>query len=85
MFTVLRLRVVSDWRHAWKWSSMRFLALGASAQAAVLTADRMGLSAHVPEWVLQGLSCMALFCIVAAGVGRVTTIDKPENPDVQRP
>lgn len=81
MLAVLRLRVITDWRQAWKWSSMRFIALGASAQAAVLASDRMGLSAHVPDWVLQALSCLALFCILAAGVGRVTTIDKPEAPN----
>lgn len=70
------LRVVDDAHLAWKWSSMRFIALGGAAQSAVLTSDRTGLSTHVPDWMLSGLSGFALVCIVLAGAGRLTTTEK---------
>jgi hypothetical protein len=60
MFTVLRLRVITDWRHAWKWSSMRFLALGGVIQGAIITTPD-AVKEHVPEWVMQGMSCFALW------------------------
>lgn len=81
--TTVKLRLIDDWHHCWKWSSMRFMALGAVAQGAVLSSDRMGLSAHVPDWVLSGLSSFALFCICAAGVGRITT-NEPRDHDNER-
>lgn len=58
---------------------MRFLALGAVIQTAIVTTPD-AVKEHVPEWILGGMSTMALFCIVAAGVGRVTTTDKPDGP-----
>lgn len=79
--TKLRLRLTNDWHQAWRWSSVRFLAIGAVAQGAVVSSDRMGLSAHVPEWVLSGLSTFALFCIFAAGVGRITTTEPRDHDD----
>lgn len=72
-------RLIDDAHHAWKWGSMRFLALGATVQGAIVGADHIGLSQHVPEPVLQGLSCFSLFCMIAAGVSRVTT--PVENPN----
>lgn len=77
MFTLLRLRVITDWRHAWKWSSMRFLALGGVIQGAIITTPD-AVKEHVPEWVMQGMSCFALFCVIAAGVGRITTVEKAD-------
>lgn len=78
----MNLRLVDDARHAWKWSSVRLIALGAVTQGAVVSSDRLGLSQHVPEWVLSGLSTFSLFCIIAAGVGRVTTTEKPNEPSI---
>jgi hypothetical protein len=78
----MRLHLVADARHFWKWHSMRLIALGALAQGTVSAADTTGLSAHLAPWILPALSHFALVCILAAGVGRV--IDQPtETPDVQ--
>lgn len=71
-----RFRLVDDAHRAWKWSSMRFLALGGVIQGAIVTTPD-AVKEHVPEWVLQGMSVFALFCIIAAGVGRITTTEKP--------
>lgn len=73
-------RLADDAHQAWKWGSMRFLALGAVAQSTVIASDRLGLSPHLPEWVLSGLSGFAVFCMFAAGVSRVTTKDEPHDP-----
>lgn len=83
----LRLRIVEDARHAWKWSSMRFLALGVTVQGAVFSADRMGLSVHLPDWVLQAASSFSFFCMIAAGVGRMTQVEKTDarNTDAPNP
>lgn len=53
---------------------MRFLALGAAVQTGVITCPPT-IAQHIPEPVLQGLSCFSLFCMIAAGVSRVTTKD----------
>jgi hypothetical protein len=75
------LRLVDDARHSWKWSSVRFIALGSVLQGAVLGADRTGLSAHIPDWVMQAASTAAFLSMIAAGIGRVTTTEKPhESP-----
>ncbi len=82
MFEGVKLRLVNDWRHAWKWSSIRFLATGGAIQTVVVTCPA-GVAQHVPEWVWQTMSCFALFCMVAAGMGRVTTIE-PKDEDDER-
>lgn len=71
------LRLVDDARNSWKWSSMRLLALGGVTQTAVVSCPA-AIAQHVPEWVWQALSCFSLFCIIAAGVGRITTTEKPD-------
>lgn len=76
MFGKLRLRLVDDYRQAWKWSSIRFLLLGGAVQTTVVTCPA-AVAQHVPEWVWQCLSCFSLFCILAAAAGRVTTTEKP--------
>lgn len=72
------LRLIDDWHRAWKWSSIRFLALGASCQTVVVTCPAQ-VAQHVPEWVWQGLSIFSLICMVAAAAGRVTTVEKPND------
>lgn len=59
---------------------MRFIALGAVLQGSVVTADRTGLSAHLPDWLLQIVSVIAFLSICAAGVARVTTVENPRAP-----
>ena len=76
----IHLRLIDGWHHAWKFSSIRFMALGAAAQTTVLTSDRTGLSAHVPSWMLTGLSMISLACIFLGAAGRITTTEKPNGP-----
>ena len=81
MLDRLHLRLVDDFHNAWKWSSVRFIAIGAVLQGAVIGADRTGLSAHIPDWVLSTASTAAFFSMIAAGLGRITTTEKPhESP-----
>ena len=76
------MRLIDDWRRAWKWSSVRFIALGATVQTSVVTCPAQ-VAQHVPEWVWQGLSVFSLVCMLAAAAGRVTTTE-PKH-DLQPP
>jgi hypothetical protein len=85
---MLGRRLTDDAHEAWKWGSMRFLALGGSMQAAVLAADRTGLSVHLPAWMLSAASGGAFVCLIAAGVSRVTVKDGDSdvrNSDASNP
>lgn len=73
------MRLIDDWHKAWRWSSMRFLALGAVTQTSVVTCPA-AVAQHVPEWIWQGLSVFSLACMIAAAGGRVTTTEKPNEP-----
>ncbi len=79
----LKLRLIDDYHKAWRFSSMRFMALGVSCQGAVVTSDRLGISQHVAPWVLSALSTSALACMVAAGLGRITTTEPRNEPLIQ--
>jgi len=81
--TKMRLKLVDDWRHAWRWSSMRFLGLGGTIQLAIVAAPDK-VTEHVPEWVMQGLSTFALACIVLAGAGRMTKVETKDHCDVSQ-
>lgn len=72
-------RLTNDAHEAWKWGSIRFLALGGSLQGAVVAADRTGLSAHLPAWMLSAASGGAFVCLICAGVSRVTVKDGDSN------
>lgn len=72
----MHLRLVDDARKAWKWSSMRCLALGATTQGVVVGCP-MQVAQHVPEWVWQSLSIFSLACMIAAAAGRITTTEPP--------
>lgn len=84
MFGGLKLRLVDDYRKAWRFSSIRCLAVAGSCQAAVVASDRLGYSQHIPGWVLSTLSTFALLGTIAAGVGRITTTDPKEQSDDDR-
>ena len=77
----MALHLIEDWHKAYKFSSIRFMAIGAAAQTTVLTADRTGLSSHIPAWCLTGLSMLALACIFLGAAGRITTTEKPDELD----
>ena len=80
MFGGFKLRLVDGWHQCWRWSSIRFLTLGGVIQTAVVTCPAQ-VAQHVPEWIWSALSCFALFCMIAAGVGRVTTSEKSNVPN----
>jgi len=70
-----RIRLVDDWKQAHRWSSVRFLALGGAAQAA-LQAPAAVLQ-YAPQWALQALSILSIACIFLAVGGRLTQVEKP--------
>lgn len=78
--TINRLRLINDWRRAWRWSSMRFLATGAAVQVAVVTCPDK-VAQHVPEAVWSVLSVFALTCTLLAGLGRITTTEPSHDPE----
>lgn len=81
----MRLRLVEDWRRCHKWWSVRLIAIGSVVQTAVLTASSTGLDKYLQPALLTYLSDAALFCMIAAGIGRV--IDQPTetNHDSDKP
>lgn len=81
METPVQLRMVDDARHAWKWSSMRFIAAGATVQT-VLLAFPAQLQGYLPDGVMKWASVFCLLCMILGAVGRVTTVEPKENPDV---
>lgn len=82
MLQAFNRRLADDAHDAWKWGSMRFIALGGVLQGAVIAADRTGISAHIPDWIMGTASSGAFLSFIAAGVSRVTTStkDKPDEP-----
>lgn len=78
MFEGVRLRLVNDWHNAWKWSSIRFLLIGGAIQTGLLAFPDKLLQ-YVPNWLLSALSVFALGCVIAAGIGRITTTEPPND------
>ena len=73
-------RLVDDAHEAWKWGSMRFLALGGACELAVKTTPDK-VAQYAPSWLMSSLSTVAIVCLVLAGVSRVTV--KDGAPDVR--
>lgn len=74
-------RQLTDDAHlAWKWGSMRFLALGGACELAVKTTPDK-VAQYAPGWLMSSLSTVAIVCLVLAGVARVTTTEKTNEPD----
>lgn len=70
-----RLRLVDDWRRAWKWSSMRFLGLSGAAELV------LHYFKDLPQEVTQFiepkvLSYVATSSFILAMLGRVTQVEK---------
>lgn len=76
-FSFLQRRMSDDAHRAWKWGSMRFLALGVTVQGTIIALPDK-IAAHVPEPVLNALSVFSLFCMLAAGYSRVTVPAPPQ-------
>jgi hypothetical protein len=80
----MKLRLIDNWHRAWRWSSIRFLALGGVTQAALLTTPATVLQ-YVPQWALQGLAVFSLACVLAAGLGRITTTTEKSSCPLSPP
>lgn len=83
-------RLADDATQAWKWGSIRFMALGGACEAAVkFTPDKV--AQYAPAWLMSGLSTVAIVCLVLAGVSRVTVSTKedpherPTDTDAAKP
>lgn len=74
----MRFHLIWNWKEAWRWMSIRLIALAASLQI-TLMAFPQELQQYVPGWLMQGL---AIACLAGAALGRVTT-STPEKPNVQ--
>lgn len=77
------LVLIPGWKSFWKWSSMRFLALGGTVQVALL-AFPQALQQYLPPAVLSWSSTFVLACMMLGAAGRVTTTNPQpaEKPDV---
>ena len=73
----MQLHLIPDWQHAWRWSSVRLIAVGAAVQG-TLVAMPASVSQYVPQWAMQGLALFSLGCMLAAALGRITTTEPPK-------
>lgn len=61
------MKLVPNWRAAWRWLSMQFLALAAAAEVAWQTMPPEALAVIAPDW--RGYITLGL--VIAAMVGRL--------------
>ena len=73
--TALRLRLIDDSNKAWKFSSIRFLTVGGAIQGALQTAPG-SVTQYVPQWALSTAGTISFACIIMAGLGRLTVVEK---------
>lgn len=64
-------KLIWNWKSAYKWASMQFIALGATLQLALM-AFPSEMREYLPDWLTHSL---AIGCLAAAAYGRVTTRD----------
>jgi hypothetical protein len=70
------LKLVWDWRDAWKWASIQVAAVSGALQLAIVSfPDTM--RQYLPDWLTHWV---AIFCFAAIAVARVTATK--EQPDV---
>lgn len=69
------MMLVKDWKRAWKWASIRCMAVAASIQGSWLfVPDDMKTS--IPPNILQGVTVILLLVGIA---GRITTTKKKKK------
>jgi len=66
------MKLISDWRQAWRWFSMQSMALAAAIQAVWLQLPPDMKSSIDPAWV----SAATVAVLVLGGIGRV--VDQPD-------
>lgn len=65
------IRMVPNWRAAWRWSSVRLIALAAAVKLAFLGWPE--LAGLLPPWVTQGAAVLALLGLLLGA--RLTTTE----------
>lgn len=66
------MKLVADWKQAWKWLSVRFVALAAAVQASLLAFPET-LTAYIPaNW----LHVVVIVLLAASVIGRL--VDQPK-------
>lgn len=73
----LQQRLVDDWRQAWRWASVRLLALSLALQGALLVMPDT-VRAYLPDWAGHAT---AIFLLLAATVGRLVKQKPPDGDD----
>lgn len=80
----LRLKLVDDWRHCWRWLSVHFIAVSAALQIALL-AMPADIRSYLPERLTQAVATALL---VAAFMGRITAqpiVERKDDPVSKQP
>lgn len=72
----LRVRLVDDWHQAWRWSSVRLIAVSAALQTVLLA---FPLKDYVPTWIIQGIATGILVITLLAAAGRATVMEKADE------
>lgn len=70
------MHLIVNWKDAWRWMSIRMIALAAGLQLTLLAFPAQ-LSQYLPPWLLQAT---AIACLAGAALGRVTQRTKPDVP-----
>lgn len=69
-----QFRLIDNAKDAWRWSSVRLVAIAAVIQTVVLA---FPLKDYVPGWIISTLATASLIITLMAGIGRITTTEKP--------
>lgn len=69
------MKLVSDWRKAWKWISVQCMTLALVVQPVWLTLPD-DLRASAPSWIMHGVTALLL---IGGIIGRL--IDQPSAKD----
>lgn len=80
----LRLRLINDWHQAWRWSSIRLMAVSGVLQA-VLLAFPEKMAQYVPYWVMSTLATTSLAILLLAGFARITKVENLNVPEPPAP
>lgn len=69
--------LIPDWKQAWRWASVRLMALGAAWQFALVSVPPQ-IRHELPDWLVQ---YGAMICFGAALYGRVTHTEIGKGDD----
>ena len=61
----MKPKLVSNWKDAWRWWSMRFAVLGVAVQAAWEAIQLIGLDQHAPQWAQSAVTAVIFLGVLA--------------------